>query len=209
VEVDANLGKVEGTHGCGADAIKTDLLPQLPMEYHMTQKVTHDEIVANWRRNGKKHDNRNFRFLRELKRRASSRTWDKVDETTRRLHTKVFSILDCKQCANCCRSMHIRITDADIPRISNHLGMKHEEFIMSYLERDEDGDYYIKTSPPCPFLKDNLCSIYDVRPEKCRGYPFTDSPDFLFSSIMHAGNATVCPAVFHIVESLRREIGQR
>jgi len=31
--------------------------------------------------------------------------------------------------------MHIRITNADISRISNHLGMKHKEFITSYLQR--------------------------------------------------------------------------
>ena len=175
----------------------------------MTEKVTHDAIVANWRRNAEKHGDMNYRFLRALKRRASSHTWHKVDETAARLHTEVFGIIDCKQCANCCRSMRIRITDADIPRISKHLGMKHKEFIASYLRRDEDGDYYIKTSPPCPFLKGNLCSIYEIRPEKCRDYPFTDRPDFLFSSMMHASNATVCPAVFHIVETLKRETWQR
>jgi Fe-S-cluster containining protein len=176
------------------------------MEAHMTVKVTHDEIVAEWRRHGEKHEDQNYRFLRELKRRASSHMWKKVDETAARLHTEVFSIIDCKQCANCCRSMHIRITEADIPRISKHLGIKESEFIATYLKRDEDNEYYIKTSPPCPFLKGNLCSIYDVRPEKCRGYPFTDRSDFLFSSMMHANNSSLCPAVFHIVESLRREM---
>jgi uncharacterized protein len=178
------------------------------MEHHMIEKVTHDEIVANWRRNAKKRDDKNYQFLRALKRRASSDTMQKIDNTTARLHTEVFGIIDCKRCANCCRSMHIRITDADIPRISDHLGMTHKEFIASYLRR-EDGDYYIKTSPPCPFLKGNLCSIYAIRPEKCRDYPFTDRPDFLFSSMMHASNATVCPAVFHIVETLKRETRQR
>ena len=51
---------------------------------------------------------------------------------------------------------------------------------------------------PCPFLgADSKCTIYDVRPEKCRGYPFTDKPDFAFSTITHANNAVVCPAVFY------------
>ena len=59
--------------------------------------------------------------------------------------------------------------------------MTQDEFIATYLERDEEeGGYRIKTSP-CPFLgDDNLCKIYDVRPEKCRGYRFTDKQD-LFS----------------------------
>jgi hypothetical protein len=38
-----------------------------------------------------------------LKRRASSDILQKVDKMTARLHTEVFGIIDCKQCANCCR----------------------------------------------------------------------------------------------------------
>ena len=84
-----------------------------------------------------------------------------------------------------------------------------EEFIAAYLERgEEDGHYRIKTTP-CPFLgDDSKCTIYDVRPEKCRGYPFTDKPDFAFSSITHANNAVVCPAVFYLVEQMKRRLGR-
>ncbi len=31
---------------------------------------------------------------------------------------------------------------------------------------------------PCPFLNDNLCSIYKVRPLACRTFYVTDSPDY-------------------------------
>ena len=62
---------------------------------------------------------------------------------------------------------------------------------------------------PCPFLGDgSKCTIYDVRPEKCRGYPFTDKPDFAFSTITHANNAVVCPAVFYLVEQMKRRLGR-
>ena len=33
-------------------------------------------------------------------------------------------------------------------------------------------DQYI-THTPCPFLKDNTCSIYEVRPEGCQAFPNT------------------------------------
>jgi Fe-S-cluster containining protein len=64
-------------------------------------------------------------------------------------------------------------TDEDIVRIAEHLGMTRDELIAAYLEPDEDqGRYRMKTTP-CSFLsEDNRCTIYDVRPEKCRGYPF-------------------------------------
>jgi len=61
------------------------------------------------RRNANKSEHKDYRFLRELKRRASSDMRQKVDETTARLHAEAFGIIDCKQCANCCRSMHIRM----------------------------------------------------------------------------------------------------
>ena len=101
------------------------------------------------------------------------------------------------------------IIDEDIPRIAGHLGVGPDEFIAAYLERDEEeGCYRIKTSP-CPFLgADSKCTIYDARPEKCRGYPFTDKPDFPFMSITHANNAVVCPAVFYLVEQMKRRLGR-
>ncbi len=53
---------------------------------------------------------------------------------------------------------------------------------------------------------DNLCKIYDVRPQKCRGDPFTDKPDFVFMTMTHANNAVVCPGVFYLVEEMKRRI---
>jgi hypothetical protein len=47
-----------------------------------------------------------------------------------------------------------------------------------------------------------------VRPEKCRGYPFTDKPDFPFMSITHTNNAVVCPAVFYLVEQMKKRMAR-
>jgi hypothetical protein len=55
---------------------------------------------------------------------------------------------------------------------------------------------------------DSKCTIYDVRSEKCWGYPFTDKPDFPFMSITHANNPVVCPAVFYLVEQMRSLLGR-
>jgi Fe-S-cluster containining protein len=84
-----------------------------------------------------------------------------------------------------------------------------DEFIAAYLERDEEPErYHIKTTP-CPFLgDDSRCTIYAVRPEKCQGYPFTDKPGFAASTMNHANNAVVCPAVFYLVQQMKRRFGQ-
>jgi len=39
-------GQSEGVRGCVAEVVNKSLT-QLPMEYHMADGVTHDEIVAN------------------------------------------------------------------------------------------------------------------------------------------------------------------
>ena len=57
----------------------------------------------------------------------------------------------------------------DIRSISTNLNLPEDTFISQYLEKSEDE--YLIAKKPCPFLKDNLCSIYGVRPEDCRSYP--------------------------------------
>ena len=166
---------------------------------------THDALVADWRENAEKHDDDNYRFLRGLK----QKPFKKVDRIALELHQEAFGIVDCTRCANCCRTLRVVVTDEDIPRIAGHLGMRPDEFIAAYLGRDEEEGHYRIRTTPCPFLgDDSKCTIYDVRPEKCRGYPFTDKPGFIWSTIMHANNAVVCPAVFYLVEQMKRRLGR-
>jgi Fe-S-cluster containining protein len=91
-----------------------------------------------------------------------------------------------------------------VARIASHLGVAPEEFAAKYLVYDEEEGARRFKSQPCPFLgEDSRCTIYDVRPDDCRGYPFTDRHGFVFRSISHANNAVVCPGVFYIVEELK------
>ena len=164
---------------------------------------THDALVADWSETAESHDDDNYEFLRSLK----QRSFKKVDRITLALHQEAFSIVDCTKCANCCRTLRPVFSAEDIKRIAGHLGMEPDEFIAAYLERDEEQDRYRIKTTPCPFLgADSKCTIYDVRPDKCQGYPFTDKPDFAFSSINHANNALVCPAVFYIVEQMKKRL---
>lgn len=169
------------------------------------QKKSHDTLVADWKENAKKHDDKNYWFLRSLKQKSEK----KVDRIALELHQEAFGIVDCTKCANCCRTLRPLFSDDDITRIAGHLKMASNEFITTYLEQDEEWNHYRTKTTPCPFLgDDNRCTIYDVRPEKCQGYPFTDKGDFVFSTMNHASNAVVCPAVFYIVEQMKRRMGR-
>ena len=169
----------------------------------MFNDKTHEALVADWKENAQEHDEENYWFLRSLKMKSAK----KIDRIALQLHQEAFSIMDCTKCANCCRTLHPVVTEEDISRIAAHLGMERDEFIATYLDQDEEqGNYRMKTTP-CPFLgDDNKCTIYAARPEKCQGYPFTDKPDFVFSTMNHANNAVECPAVFYLVEQMKKRL---
>ncbi len=123
------------------------------------------------------------------------------------LHEAAFSRIDCLECANCCRNYSPRFKQPDIRRIAKKLGMREGDLVAGYLRLDEDGDYVVKSSP-CPFLNaDNTCRIYEDRPGDCRRYPYTDEDVLLKRVNLTLKNATVCPAVFHVLEALARQEG--
>lgn len=158
-----------------------------------------DAIIADWKQNAEQHGERNFMFLRRLKRKDDRL----VDRKAHRLHEEAFSIIDCTQCANCCKTIHPLLTDQDIQRIARHLGMDVSAFQAEYLETEEGRKLQMK-GLPCPFLgADNRCNIYEVRPADCVDYPHTDKAGFTFRTYGIADNSLVCPAVFYIVEQLR------
>ncbi len=128
----------------------------------------------------------------------------KLDERVHAFHEDVFDQINCLDCANCCQTLGPRITDADIRRITSSLRMKPSAFAEQYLVVDEDGDYIFR-SMPCPFLgTGNFCSIYDVRPKACREYPHTDQRRVYQVMPLMLKNSAICPAVFEILERLRK-----
>lgn len=127
-----------------------------------------------------------------------------LDKRVHAIHEAVFANISCLDCANCCRSLGPRIIDADIRRISSTLRLKPSVFVERYLMIDEDGDYIFR-SMPCPFLgADNYCAIYSVRPKACREYPHTDQRRVYQVLKLCLKNSSICPAVFEILERLRK-----
>lgn len=144
----------------------------------------------------------NKKYLLSLKKKDPR----KVDDLFHQLHEEVFEEIDCLTCANCCKTTSPIFYDADIERLAKHLRMKPVEFADQYLKVDEDGDQVLKTAP-CPFLGyDNYCSVYESRPKACREYPHTDRKKMVQIMELTHKNTQVCPAVFGIVERLKKII---
>jgi Fe-S-cluster containining protein len=169
--------------------------------------MDHDSAIEKWRRYAERYDEENYRFLRSLKHRDYG--YD-PDELVSELHERAFQIVDCRRCANCCRTLHIRFEEQDIEQIAEHLSLSTVEFIETYLELDQDTRAYKTRDKPCPFLDDdNRCTIYAIRPTVCREYPYTDKEGLVFRTISVANNTLVCPAVYWIVDEMKRRSRRR
>ncbi|WP_372769954.1 YkgJ family cysteine cluster protein [Lutibacter sp.] len=135
------------------------------------------------------------------------RTPKNLDVVMQELHNKEFKKTDCLTCGNCCKTTSPIFTEKDISRISKYLRIKEAMFISQYLERDKD-DFYVLITAPCSFLdlNDNMCTIYDVRPKACNEYPHTNRRKFIQLTSLTLKNTEVCPAVYNIVEELKRKL---
>lgn len=133
----------------------------------------------------------------------------KIDLIVRHLEKKVSGEIDCNNCANCCREIHVVVREKDITDISRQLNLTKEEFIGKYLKLDDEAmgeDKYVFNAVPCPFLENNLCSIYNFRPQDCRSYPHLHKKRFSERTISVIHNLSVCPIVYNVYEQLKSEI---
>ena len=130
----------------------------------------------------------------------------KLDGLVHSMHDEVFEEINCLECANCCRSLGPRITEADVSRISAAMKIKPVQFVSDQLHRDEDGNL-VFNSMPCPFLdSENYCKIYNNHPKACRDYPHTNRRRFYQLIDLTIKNSFICPAVFEIIERLKEKI---
>lgn len=123
------------------------------------------------------------------------------------LHDDEFAKTDCLTCANCCKTSSPIFTEKDVSRIAKHFRMKEVNFISQYLQRDEE-DFMVLQQAPCSFLdeNDNSCTIYDVRPKACAEYPHTNRRKFIQLTNLTLKNTEICPAVFNIIEELKKKL---
>jgi Fe-S-cluster containining protein len=77
----------------------------------------------------------------------------------------------CKRCGNCCRNKaHLRIRKDELKGVADYLHVEYKK-LKDQLRATPMGDGTFIIAQPCSFLRNNLCTIYPVRPITCRGYP--------------------------------------
>ena len=146
--------------------------------------------------------NENKKYFDKLKKKPPKN----LDYIMQELHDNEFKKTNCLNCANCCKTTGPLFTSADVERISKHLRLKPQQFISQYLRIDEDQDYVLQKLP-CSFLDhDNTCFIYEVRPKACREFPHTDRKKFQQIAAITMKNIPICPAVYNIVEEMKKKI---
>ena len=90
----------------------------------------------------------------------------------------------CKRCNSCCKDSNIRVSPYDILRICKRLEISSVEFHKkySYIMFDSENKNLLtcmlQTTPKCPFLEEQGCTIYEDRPFGCRVYPVGIVPLF-------------------------------
>ena len=127
-----------------------------------------------------------------------------MDKLAASLEKEVWKEVDCLSCANCCKTMSPTFSKTDIKRISKHFDQTPEAFTKQWLRKDRIGDILNKTEP-CQFLnlKDNKCSIYEIRPVDCSGFPHLHKKKMVDYMHIHKQNIEYCPATYRLVEKMQ------
>jgi Fe-S-cluster containining protein len=161
--------------------------------------------LRSFRLRAKRSKSRFRRFLTKLEKEQPKGLQQLILKTEQELWKEV----DCLTCANCCKTMTPTFSNKDIKRISSHLGQTEDEFKNNYLRRERGGERdWLNKVEPCQFLdmKTNMCSIYEVRPADCAGYPHLRK-NFKSYGHIHKQNVECCPAAYKLVEKMIMKLG--
>ena len=126
-----------------------------------------------------------------------------IDKLTKIIEPEVWEEIDCLSCANCCKKMTPTFTKQDLKRISAHFQQTPEAFKKPGLEVDKNKDL-VNVNQPCQFLNlaDNKCSIYEIRPVDCAGFPHLSKRKWEEYAHVHKQNIDYCPATYKMVEKM-------
>lgn len=100
----------------------------------------------------------------------------------------------CKACqVNCCNTAYVIPDLIAFKKIAAHLGLSYQDFIRLYFQTEKYAAGLLRLAPdPCIFLKERICSIYELRSLICRFYictPLYGETEELIYKISWAGGA--------------------
>jgi len=156
-------------------------------------------------RSFKQKASRNSKQFRSFLTRLGNKNPKGLDAAAQKINVEVFQEIDCLTCANCCKTMTPTFTNTDIKRISAHLNTTPAAFKKEWLVYDKKDKDWMNRLQPCQFLnlKTNMCSIYEVRPADCSGFPHLAKRKMTEYMHVHKQNVDLCPATYKMVEKMQ------
>lgn len=121
------------------------------------------------------------------------------------IESEVWQETACLSCANCCKKMTPTFTPADIKRIATHFKMTPVAFKDKWLVFEKKDKDWQNKKQPCQFLDSttNMCSIYEIRPADCSGFPHLLKTKMVNYIHVHKQNIEYCPATYRMVEKMQ------
>lgn len=146
-----------------------------------------------------------FRYYIELDERSDA----ELDALVARIAAPIIASIDCKACANCCRSLDVYLMESDAIRLAEGTVIPFQTLLDQHIDHERAAtveEWGVFRQKPCGFLNGKLCSVYEHRPESCRQYPvFT--PDFRWTLEDVFGGIGLCPIIYYLIEQLKTELG--
>jgi len=83
----------------------------------------------------------------------------------------------CQKSGACCKNhgdyAYVYLTGAEMRAIPEYLGIERAAFVERYCVEEPGGWFTLRMDrPACPFLENDRCTIYPVRPKQCATWPF-------------------------------------
>jgi Fe-S-cluster containining protein len=153
----------------------------------------------------KEDENRDFRKFLKFYDDLSD---DELDQLVFKIVDEASSMVECTSCGRCCKELRPRLSKKDQRRRAIRLGLSVEQLKEKYLryeDSDDEQGWRIKGTP-CPFHRENKCTVYEDRPQNCRDYPYLHKPNFSYRTMGMVERTFTCPIVFNVMEELKEKL---
>jgi Fe-S-cluster containining protein len=98
-------------------------------------------------------------------------------------------------CTKCCEEQgFVYLTEQDITRIAEYVGLSHAEFEKRHVFRTRNlRRLRVPRHANCAFLKEGGCAIHEVKPMQCASFPYW--PELLASHRAWHETGKRCPGI--------------
>ena len=121
------------------------------------------------------------------------------------------SLIDCTECAACCRQTRVEAGAAELAQIGALLKLRPAEVERMYTERCPERPEILlaQVEGECVFLDHSECLVYDARPTACRLFPYLTPLESSLGNRIESiwRRASFCPIVFHTIEEYKHRTG--